>query len=110
MPINQNIQKENFLLYNHAGDKKILPCRLAVLLLFCCHFFYNGFPQSNKADSIKIDRLNALGKQYWQKNFDSSIYYAQKALQLSQTLNYKRGIAESWRGIGAANMYMGDRN
>jgi len=110
MPINQNIQIENLLLYNQAGDKKVMPGRLVVLLFFCCHFFYNGISQSNKSDSVKADRLNTLGKQYWIKNFDSSIYYAQKALQLSQALNYKRGIAESWRGIGVANMYGGDRN
>ena len=103
--------KETFVQKNSTSLR-----RFGVLLFFCCYFLYNGNSQSTKqdqnaaADSVKVDQLNALGKQYWLKHFDSSIYYAQKALQLSQTLNYKRGVAESWRGIGVANMYMGDRN
>ncbi len=97
------------------------PYRFFVFVIFYCHFFYNGICQPNKpenlnkpkftrADSIEFDRLNKLGKQYWMKNFDSSVYYTQKALQLSQSLNYKKGIAESWRGFGVANMYREDRD
>ena len=98
-----------------------IQLRRLVLLFFCCCFFCIGISQSNKidilkqaegfrADSIKVDQLNALSKQYWTKNLDSSIYYAQKGLQLSQTLNYKMGIAESYRNMGVTNMYMGDKN
>jgi signal transduction histidine kinase len=102
-------------------QKIAIPLRRSGVLLFCCYFFCSGIYQSNKndilkqpgdlmPDSIKVDQLNALGKKYWMKNFDSSIYYAQKALQLSQALDYKRGIAESWRVIAVANMNGGDRN
>jgi tetratricopeptide (TPR) repeat protein len=81
-------------------------------------FFLLRQPQStgNKrvgptvADSIKVDQLNALSKKYWMKNLDSSVYYAQKALQLSQTSEYNRGVAESYRNIGVANLFRGDKN
>jgi signal transduction histidine kinase len=75
-----------------------------------------GISQSTKqnkdfsADSLEVDQLITSSKHYWQKNFDSSIYFAQKALQISQGSNYKRGIAESYRSIGVSNMYLGDRN
>jgi signal transduction histidine kinase len=87
---------------------------LYVLSLFCSHFFYSGICQSNsdtkdfKADSMLADQLNADSKKYWQKNLDSSVFYAQKALQLSTAINYKRGIAESYRCIGVANTFGGN--
>ena len=82
--------------------------RPGFLLFFCCYFFCSGISQSTKTDSLKqtsqsgavtteADQLNALSKKYWLKNLDSSVYYAQKALQLSQKLDYKRGMAESYR-------------
>jgi tetratricopeptide (TPR) repeat protein len=116
MLIIRNIKKENFLSPDQVNEGKLLQRhRLIGLLFFCCCFFYNGMSQSNKSnqlseDSVKVDQLNALSKQYWLKNFDSSVYYAQKALQLSESLNYKRGIAESYRNIGVTNRFIGDKN
>lgn len=94
-------------------------CRLVCVLFSSCHFFSIGISQSidtlnltktRRADTIKVDQLNAMSKQYWKKNLDSAIYFAQKALHLSQALNYKMGIAESYRNMGVTNAVIGDKN
>lgn len=87
--------------------------------MYSCFFFYTGMSQPGKIDSLagsngftsdtaKINRLTAASKQYWTKNYDSALYFAQRALQLSSILHYKTGIAESNRNIGVANMFHGD--
>ncbi|MEO6289261.1 MAG: tetratricopeptide repeat protein [Ginsengibacter sp.] len=94
--------------------------RAMLLLFFCCFLFRDGTSQSNKkdgltlaqevpSDSVQADQLNALSKKYWTKNLDSSVYYAQKALKLSQKLAYTKGVAEAYRNIGVTNMFIGDK-
>ncbi len=94
--------------------------RKLCLLFFWCYFFCSGNSQSNNIDTLEVthgfgidstgaDRLNAVSKQYWRKKIDSSVYYAQQALQLSLKLNYKKGAAEAYRNMGVTNMFSGDK-
>src|SRR5688572_630683 len=100
-----------FFMKETFTHKISMPLRQAVASVFFCSFFYTGISQSVQTeDSSRVAQLNNSSKKYWMKNLDSSIYYAQKALQLSETLNYKKGIAESYRNMGVANTYMGDKN
>ncbi len=106
---------------NTAYISSIFVSRKLVLLFLCCYTFSVTFCQSSSAINSKqphetiagssiADTFNVISKKYWLKNLDSSVYYAQKALQLSQRLDYKKGIAESYRNIGVTNRFIGDKN
>src|SRR5687768_11602376 len=105
MEFSMFFMKETFI------HKTFMPLRQALASVFFCSFFYTAISQSLQTeDNSRVAQLHNSSKKYWMKNLDSSIYYAQKALQLSETLNYKKGIAESYRNMGVANAYMGDKN
>ncbi len=86
------------------------------LLLISCYTFSLTFCQSSSTKKSQqqpisiADTLNSISKSYWYKNFDSSISYAQRALQSAEKSGYKKGIAEATRNIGVANMVSGDEN
>jgi signal transduction histidine kinase len=61
-----------------------------------------------QADTNSISLLNQLSRQYVYENADSSLYYAKKALQLSQSQNFVSGQALSYLNIGRATYVMGD--
>lgn len=44
----------------------------------------------------QVDILNKIGRQYLYFNEDSSLYYGQKALGISQAIDYPNGIAEAY--------------
>ena len=94
----------------------LLPGFLIILFFsFCKTFCQPGKMDSLKkimllrSDSAKADILNMISKEYSQQNFDSSIWFANQALFLSQALSYKKGIAEAYRNTGRTNLFLGNR-
>lgn len=73
--------------------------------------------QTNRKDSLilasfsatgktKADLYNAISKAYWFTNHDSSVYFAERALETAKELKYKRAEGEAYRNIGMANMHV----
>jgi hypothetical protein len=74
--------------------------------------------QDAKSDSLKsllsaatgnkkVDLLNAISKQNWDRHNDTAIWYARKSLSILQTLNYAHGLADANRCMGVALAYKG---
>ena len=62
-----------------------------------------------KADTAKVNILNALSSQYERiSDYKMSIQYAESALELATTLNYKKGIASSYNNIGSGHEVQGN--
>lgn len=61
-----------------------------------------------KYDTTKVNLLNKLSEKYYNINIDSSYKYANKALILSQKINYKRGSADAFSKISSALFYKGE--
>ena len=59
-------------------------------------------------DTTYVNTLNLLSRSYYGVNADSGFYYAKKALQYSDSMNYQKGKAESWRMIGNTYEMMGN--
>lgn len=56
-------------------------------------------------DTSKVNTLNELSYVYYQTVvYDSELYYAQQALNLSQKLNWKRGMAVSLKILAVPAM------
>lgn len=58
----------------------------------------------------RIDQFNAFAKLHINSAPDTTIFYAQRALELSETINYNNGIGESHLHIGTVLMQVGDFN
>jgi serine phosphatase RsbU (regulator of sigma subunit)/Tfp pilus assembly protein PilF len=61
----------------------------------------------SKIDTSKINIINMLALEFKNINPDTSIIIAQKAIVLSQSINYELGLAEANLCIGQANLMMG---
>ncbi len=57
-------------------------------------------------DSVKADILYHLALQYWGNVSDTGIYYASRALELSQHIGYEKGIGNAYNVMGLCNMAM----
>lgn len=93
-----------------------------LLLLLCGVVSFQSYAQQNvnKADSLKIeltkknvqtdriDLLNQIAKSYWSVNLDSAKNYFNKALIESKKVNYSKGLANAFNGIGVVYYYKGD--
>ena len=54
-----------------------------------------------KADTTKVNCLNALCSQYGRiSDYEMALQYAESALELAETLDYKKGIASAYKAIG----------
>ncbi|MCB2194969.1 MAG: tetratricopeptide repeat-containing sensor histidine kinase [Bacteroidetes bacterium] len=60
------------------------------------------------ADKEKIDILNNISMSYWNQSLDSSLYFANEALNLAHILNDKKGVSDSYNRIGNVYFYRGD--
>jgi len=58
-------------------------------------------------DKVNIDRLNKLAADYFESKPDSTIYYAQIAIDLSRKINYQAGIANGLVQMGHAHYFRG---
>ncbi|MDA3954464.1 MAG: tetratricopeptide repeat protein [Bacteroidales bacterium] len=54
-------------------------------------------------DKSKIDILNNLSKNYWKFSIDSSLYFANEALNLAHIAQSQKGISDAYNRIG--NVY-----
>ncbi|MGM0406509.1 MAG: tetratricopeptide repeat protein [Bacteroidota bacterium] len=62
------------------------------------------FKELNKAeDKNKIEILNKISRSYWDFSLDSSLYFANEALNLAHILNDKKGLSDAYNRIG--NVY-----
>jgi two-component system sensor histidine kinase/response regulator len=61
-------------------------------------------------DTTSINRLNALAENYFDTNPDSTIYFAQKAMELSRKINYKAGMADALVQTAHADYFKGRFN
>ena len=69
--------------------------------------------QANKRvvnDTNKVKTLNALVKAYGGIAPDSSLFYAQQALELSKKIKWKKGIADSWHNLGYSNYLLSNHD
>ena len=96
--------------YKSNGPCILFKQRLGLFLLFCCACLNTSFSQTLEKDSLRqlyysnttnipgwsvfqeIDLLNELSKSYRYRNPDSLRYFGQKALDLSHSNNYEKGI------------------
>ena len=60
-------------------------------------------------DTVKINLLNELGKQFWNSQPDTARIYAFDALDESQKIHYRKGEAEALRIIGWSYHYEGNQ-
>lgn len=61
-----------------------------------------------KSDSIKVGILNNLGYEYWVVDPSLSVEFGNRALDLSNQINFKRGQAKANRVIGVADWALGN--
>ena len=94
--------------------KYILTC--AFLLLACSSFSQHRKLDSltlilkkDKEDTNKVNHLNRLSREYINTGrYDTALHYDNIALQLSQKLIFKNGIANSYNNIGFVYYDQGD--
>lgn len=56
----------------------------------------------------RVDRLNAFAEAHIDFAPDTTLHYAQQALELAENLSYDNGIGESYQLIGTVLMHLGD--
>ena len=56
-------------------------------------------------DSVKINILYALGKEYWSSNEKKSKDYAEQIMSLSKKIGYEKGICMAYWSYGYINSY-----
>lgn len=56
----------------------------------------------------KIENYNAISKAFWNIAPDSSLFYAQKALETARKYNYQAGITDALNRMGNAYYFLGD--
>jgi tetratricopeptide (TPR) repeat protein len=59
-------------------------------------------------DTSEVNNLNKQGFHMRMTNPEQTLADGSKALQIAQKLNYKEGIAESWRTMGVGNYYLNE--
>ena len=65
--------------------------------------------EKNKKDTCQVNYLNKLSSEYVNlSSYDTSLHYANSALQLAQYLEFKHGIAQAYNSMGAIYWYQGD--
>jgi len=65
--------------------------------------------KSDKSDTNTVNHLNRLCWEYLSVGlYDTALHYSNAALQISQQLNSKKGIANSYYNIGAIYYYQGN--
>jgi len=80
-------------------------------LILCCLKIEISFSQNQldslqrelkntHSDTSKVNLYNELVLQMGYKDFDSAFLYSEKALELAQKINYKKGIFENYENTG----------
>ena len=63
---------------------------------------------SNATGEEKVNMLNDLADSYLRTSPEKSIEYAKQAIQLSQQINYQKGIGDAYNLTGIADFYLGE--
>ncbi len=84
--------------------RRILPFLLYVLLAFSARA--NTVGGAGGKDTSEVIRLTNLGFSMRLTDPQQTLSNASKALALAQKINYKAGIAESYRVMGVGNYYL----
>ena len=63
---------------------------------------------SQRSGEEKIQLLNRLSKQFWQTAPDSSLKYANQALEYARQANHQPGISDAFNRVGNAYYILGD--
>jgi len=58
-------------------------------------------------DTSRIMALTSIAYEYRNSNPDTCIAIAQKALEMSEKINFKKGIGKAWHNIGVGNFVKG---
>lgn len=64
--------------------------------------------QSNNIHELNIDTLNLLSKKFCKSDFDSAYFYAEKALRLSDEINYPEGKIAAIINLGETKLAKGE--
>ncbi len=59
-------------------------------------------------DTFKVETLNRLSSAYLKVNIERAKEFALNSLHYAKKINYKKGIVDSYKHLGAANMYRGN--
>lgn len=90
------------------------------LLINCIIYSTVGFSQNSTIDSLKniirttktdtskVNTYNQLAFAFKESNLDSTFYYSQKALDLSQKIKYNNGLANGYINRGNAYIISGN--
>lgn len=70
----------------------------------------NALLAKNPHDTIQVNCLNALASEYKNNEPNTAEKYATKALSLSQTIQYKKGQANSYHLLGMINSYLSNND
>lgn len=61
-------------------------------------------------DSVQANTLNKIGYEYYTINIDSTAYYAQKALKISEANNFRKDESRALNLLGIVAQFKGDFN
>jgi len=61
---------------------------------------------AEKKEQIEI--LNSISRNYWNLSLDSSLYFANEALNIAHTINNKKGISDAYNRIGNVYYFQGE--
>ncbi|OFY66436.1 MAG: hypothetical protein A3H98_09305 [Bacteroidetes bacterium RIFCSPLOWO2_02_FULL_36_8] len=95
---------------SHENTKTLNPTKLISIFLVGFSVFVLSWQnktdslkaelKKNIADTTRINTLNALFSQYINSAPDTAFDYAQKALEFSKNIKWKKGLANSFHSIG----------
>ncbi len=95
--------------------------RYSCILLLIILFFFKGYSQNNKIDSLHsvlalekedsnlVNTLNALGDGLFKAAmYDSSISYSNRAKTIALKIGFERGLASSYCNLASASSFKGN--
>ncbi len=75
-------------------------------VLFALAVHADDFKEGLPTDTSQVTLLNKQGFDVRLTNPDQTVRYAKKALAIARKLNYRTGVAESYRIMGIGNFYL----
>ena len=90
----------------HAQDRAVIDSLKNELKVFESHKKEMGRNATPLMDSIKANLLHELALKFWTNKVDTSLYYSQQLLALSQQIGYTKGVGAGYNMMGLVNMAM----
>ncbi|WP_445732055.1 tetratricopeptide repeat-containing sensor histidine kinase [Mariniflexile sp.] len=60
------------------------------------------------SEESKVDAINKLGDHWFDRNYDSAIYYYNKANKISNSIDYKKGVFDHASKLGNVYLFQGN--